>query len=296
VRKYLAFDIGGTSIKYGVVNAGGRVLEKAETPSDIRLGGNVLMDKLLELTKITSRQHQLSGVGICAPGVVDVVQSKVVAGANHIRNWYNINQCEVIKKEFSIDCVIENDAKSAAIGENWVGSGKPYSCFYMATFGTGLGGALVINNKIHRGHSYAAGEICCLHSACLDDRRAATTSSLVAIARERFNDHKLDGREIFSRIRDGDQKYSLLLDEWCDFAALPLCDIYVTIDPEAIVIGGGISDAADIFLPRLENCIGKRLHRELKNLRINLVPAKLGNDAGMIGSVFSLCKKNKIFQ
>ena len=291
MRKYLAFDIGGTSVKYGVIGAGGRVLERAETPSDIRLGGSVLMDKLVELTHLTKKKHQLAGVGICTPGVVDIVKSHVVAGANHIKDWYKINQCEVIRSEFGVPCVIENDAKSAAIGEKWTGAGKPYSCFYMATYGTGLGGSLVINGKIHRGHSYVAGEVCCLYSAYLDDTRYAATSSLVAIARERFNDPNLDGRVIFAGIRAGNQEYNMLLDEWCEFAAIPLCDIYAVVDPEAIVIGGGISNAADIFLPRLKKCIGERLHVELQNLEINLVPAKLGNDAGMIGAIFPLTKK-----
>ena len=286
MKKYLAFDIGGTSIKYGIVTTSGKVRFKAEMPSEIHLGGQALMGKLLDITGRLHSEYTLSGVGICTPGVVDVKVKRVIAGANHIFDWYNIDQCSIIEAQAGLPCIIENDAKSAALGEKWVGGGQPYETFYMVTFGTGLGGALFINGQLYRGVNFVAGEISSLYSTFVDPIRSATAKGLVYMARECFDDSDMDGRKLFQGIREGNSEYDALLSEWCSRAVLPLCDIFCVVDPEALVIGGGISGAADIFLPRLKSAMYKRLETELQNIHINVVPAELGNDAGMIGAIY----------
>lgn len=297
MEKYLGIDIGGTFIKYGVYTQDGIQLssDKVQTKCS---NVNEFIDLLVD---IINQNDDVDGIGISMPGFVDV-NSGMITDGGAIKPLTGKNLKELILKKCGKEVDIENDANCVALAEKWMGNGKNYSNFIAITIGTGIGGGIIINDKIYRGNRFMAGEFGYMIVDGFKDGKPqsstssfiASTSALVSAVCKIKNVEKssLSGEEIFKMIEDKDENVLNVYNKWIENVALTIYNLVFTLNPEAVLIGGGVSSQ-----PRIIEDIRKKVD-EFDSRTTSFVDidcCKFNNDSGKIGSIYHhLVTNNKI--
>ncbi|MGX6978069.1 ROK family protein [Vagococcus elongatus] len=301
---YIGFDIGGTSIKYGVLNEQGEIIEKAMISTNHEKES--LLQDLANITKKYQQQYpDIKGIGVSAPGIIQKDGFMTTAGA--IRPLYETNLKEEIEQRTGLPTAVENDANAAAIAEKWLGAAQGIDNYLCMVLGTGVGGGIVINGEVYRGAHGMAGEFGYMminelptagnieHSS-LNLRGAVVggLSRLYNAARKKEHpetEETLGAKEIFQRAEDGEPLAGQILARYYEELASGLLSLLSAFDPEVILIGGGIS-ANEVFMTGLQEKtleLAKR-HGSISFLLGKTIgeikQAKLKNDAGMIGAVY----------
>lgn len=302
-------DIGGTTVKIGLFNIDGTMLEKWEIPTNTANGGAAILDDVAAsvLGKIAEKgieKEEILGIGLGVPGPVDstgVVHKCVNLG------WGVFNVEEALSEKTGLMVKAGNDANVAALGEAWQGGGKGYQNVVMVTLGTGVGGGIILNGKILPGTNGAAGEIGHIHvddeeeeccgcgnKGCLEQYASAT--GIVRMAKKKLASETrqtvlkekdpLTAKDIFDAAKEGDTVAEELVEKLCNVLGTTLARISCVVDPEVFVIGGGVSKAGEILTEGVAKYYDINAFHASRNCKITL--AKLGNDAGMYGSMKQL--------
>lgn len=302
-------DIGGTTVKIGLFNIDGTMLEKWEIPTNTANGGAAILDDVAAsvLGKIAEKgieKEEILGIGLGVPGPVDsagVVHKCVNLG------WGVFNVEEALSEKTGFMVKAGNDANVAALGEAWQGGGKGYQNVVMVTLGTGVGGGIILNGKILPGTNGAAGEIGHIHvddeeeeccgcgnKGCLEQYASAT--GIVRMAKKKLASETrqtvltekdpLTAKDIFDAAKEGDTVAEELVEKLCNVLGTTLARISCVVDPEVFVIGGGVSKAGEILTEGVAKYYDINAFHASRNCKITL--AKLGNDAGMYGSMKQL--------
>lgn len=300
-------DIGGTTVKIGLFSTKGELLDKWEIVTRKDEGGSLILsdvakaveDKLIEL-KVS--KDDVSGIGLGVPGPI-TEDGRVLKCVN--LGWGIFNVAEEVTKLTGIENVkVGNDANVAALGEMWKGGGRGYKNMVMVTLGTGVGGGIIINGKILAGSNGAAGEIghltvnydeeetCgCGKKGCLE-QFASATGIVKEANRLLFESDKpsklrdiqyLSAKAIFDTAKEGDELANVLVDELGRYLGLACSHIAAVVDPQAFVIGGGVSKAGTILTDVIKKYYESNVMFALKGKVFEL--AQLGNDAGIYGCV-----------
>ena len=298
-------DIGGTTVKIGLFSTKGELLDKWEIVTRKDEGGSLILsdvakaveDKLIEL-KVS--KDDVSGIGLGVPGPI-TEDGRVLKCVNLV--WGIFNVAEEVTKLTGIENVkVGNDANVAALGEMWKGGGRGYKNMVMVTLGTGVGGGIIINGKILAGSNGAAGEIghltvnydeeetCgCGKKGCLE-QFASATGIVKEANRLLFESDKpsklrdiqyLSAKAIFDTAKEGDELANVLVDELGRYLGLACSHIAAVVDPQAFVIGGGVSKAGTILTDVIKKYYESNVMFALKGKVFEL--AQLGNDAGIYG-------------
>ena len=301
-------DIGGTTIKMGLFTAEGELLDKWEITTRRENGGEKVpqdiadaiakkcVDKNIEKSDIT-------GVGIGVPGPVRN-DGTVMKCANLGWGIFNVN--EKMSELTGLKCQALNDANAAALGELWRGSGKGFKNLVFITLGTGVGGGIVIDGKIIAGIHGGGGEIGHIVVNPKEDavcgcgghghlEQYASATGIVRLAKKGLQDKsvntvlrekeaELTCKDIFDAAKSGDAFANSLVDEMCRYLALALSGVAATCDPEAYVIGGGVSKAGEIITDTVKKHFYSNNMNVLTQSEFRL--ASLGNDAGIYGAAY----------
>ncbi len=308
MSKYgFGLDLGGTTCKCGLFTTEGQLLEKWEIPTDTTDNGANILGDLAKtvLDKIAEKdidKADVWGVGIDVPGPVDdhgVVNKCVNLG------WgvFNVEE-EFSKKLGGLKVKAGNDANVAALGEAWMGAGKDFSSSVMITLGTGVGGGVIIDDKIITGAAGAAGEIghirvdyaedvaCgCGNHGCLEQYCSATGFARLARIRLAENDdpstlrnvEKIEAKDVFDHAKAGDEVAIEIVKKACGYLAQGMQVIASVINPEAFIIGGGVSKAGQYLIDCVEGPFKEIAFHGCRDTKTVL--AALGNDAGMYGAM-----------
>lgn len=303
---YVGFDIGGTTVKYGVLDELGTVLEKGKIPTNYDL--SVFLTELLEIVEDAQQRYEkIDGIGISAPGIIQKDGYMLTAGA--IKPFYGANIKVELEKLTGLPVSIENDANAAAIAERWIGNAQGIDNYLCVVLGSGIGGGIVINGEIFRGAHGMAGEFGWSIIDRLPDtgnieevswnKRAATVGGLCYqynLAQSAVDETAVDvwdAREIFRREAVGEELAIKIVDQFLTDLSVGMLNLISCFDPEVILFGGGIS-ANQEFNHRFQVRLAEVLDRHqaicyLKDQTIApVLPAKLQNDAGMIGAVYQI--------
>lgn len=301
-------DLGGTTVKIGLFNPEGAVLEKWEIPTRKDENGKHILPDIANavLAKMDARgiaKEAVIGVGIGVPGPVDdegVVYKAVNLG------WDVMNINSVLGELLGISVRAANDANVAALGEMWCGGGKGCKDMVLATLGTGVGGGIIVNGKIVTGAKGAGGEIGHIHIAdnepdacgcgnhgCLEQYASAT--GIVRLARRRLaasedesvlraaqEKGNLSAKAVFDAVKEGDKVACEIAEEFGMYLGKGLAAIAAVVNPEVFVLGGGVSKAGEILCGYVEKNFEKYAFHGCKNAGFKL--ATLGNDAGIYGA------------
>jgi glucokinase len=286
--KILAFDIGGTAIKIGVINEEGQILESRETPTLAKEGGEALINRILN---IIGEYKNIDRVGISTAGQVDHIQGKIIFASENLPGWTGMEIKKRIEEAYNIPVVVENDVNAAAIGEAFYGAAVENNTFLCLAYGTGIGGAIVENGKIYRGAFGSAGEFghtithvggkhcTCGGRGCYETY--ASTSALVNSCIQELSMKEANGRAIFELLEEGNEDVKKILEEWLFEVVMGLVNFVHIFNPSLIVLGGGIMTQPYIIKYIQEN-IPKYVMPNYS--KVHIKSAKLGNNAGILGA------------
>ncbi len=285
--KILAFDIGGTEIKYAFCDENFNLTEKKSVPTNAHEGGRKIIDRVVEIIKSCDG---IDRIGISTAGQVDSIKGEIVYATDSIPGYTGTKIKEIIEAETGIPTAVENDVNSAAIGEAVFGAAKGYSDFICLTYGTGIGGAIYLNNKLFTGNSFSAGEFGhivthaggreCTCGGCGCYEAYASAGALVRNVSEKLG-KEMNGREIFENFDNPEIKK--LIDEWVDEIVLGLKGLVYIFNPALVVAGGGIMNESYIT-----DQVNARLQKELMASfrKVRVVKALMGNDANKLGAAY----------
>jgi len=286
MRNFIAIDIGGTLIKYGVITEEGRFIERFETPTEAHLGGTDIVKRIKQLGKELMRRHQLSGICISSAGQVDSKAGKILYASSLIPNYTGTPLKQELEAYFELPVAVENDVNCAGLAESWIGTGKDVKSLFCLTVGTGIGGSYILDNKLHTGHSFSGGEIGYIPIEGKQFQELASTRVLVANVAEQkgISETELDGKAIFELARKGDKICIDAINELVYYLSKGIATIAYMMNPELVIIGGGISAQKDYLYPLIMEELKKDLIASIRNnTRIEI--ARNLNDAGMIGAL-----------
>lgn len=292
MKEYIAFDIGGTQIKYGIVSEIGRVLKRKTVATEIHLGGEQIIQKLIYVSKKIMNEHTIAGIGISTTGIVDINKGIVTGGADHIPGYSTIPIIDRLQEILKVPVSIDNDVNCAAFGEKWNGSGREKENFIMLTLGTGIGGAIFIDGELYRGHSFSAGEWGNMLIEGKTFEEVASISGLIRLVRKYKGKGEWNGKRIFELYDKGNREVAQAVGVFFKHLAIGISNLAYIFNPETIIIGGGITDRGNEFLKEVKEEVSKYLNQEIyNNCEIEL--AQNGNCAGMIGAIYHFLHHHK---
>lgn len=309
----IGVDLGGTSTKLAFIDENGHFLNKWEIETDKRDSGKYILLNIVnsiseKVKELKIEREQLIGIGIGVPGPVNFETGLVYQCVN--LGWGETQVKEILEKETGIPVVVDNDANVAAIGEMWKGAGKGTKNMICVTLGTGIGGGVIMDGNIVHGVKGAGGEIghivsvmndgftCnCGKKGCLETVASASGISRLAIeaVRKTKRDSKLKewyekrnqltAKDVFDALHEGDQLAEEIVENVTKDLGVALANIGSLLNPEKIVIGGGVSAAGNALLAPLNRHFNQYTFSTVR-ISTMLVLATLGNDAGVIGGAY----------
>ncbi|MGN0528049.1 MAG: ROK family protein [Eubacterium sp.] len=288
--RILTFDIGGTFVKYGIVNEKFEIVEKHKFPTEAKQGGQKLIEKVIS---IIESYENIDRVAVSTAGQVDSENGIVVYSTGNIPYYTGMMVKKMIENKTGIPTFVENDVNSAALGEAHFGAAKGFSNFICLTYGTGIGGAIYINNELYKGASSSAGELghiithaggkqcTCGGEGCYECY--ASAKALIE-AVNKVSDTPLDAFQIFEKSNFEKPEIRSEIDKWVDEIIIGLMNVIYTFNPPLIVIGGGIMNE-DYIIDLIDRKIYNRLMDNFKD--VNIVRSKMGNDAALLGAAYA---------
>ena len=303
----VGIDIGGTKVLGGVVDETGAIISRArrDTPAE---GGVALTQAIADVALELMKDSEIESVGVSVAAFISADRKTILATPN-IKDWNGVNLDYELTSRIGLPVVIENDANSAAWGEFKFGAGRGKENILMLTVGTGIGGGIVVNSNLLRGSFGIAAEIghlrivpngllCgCGAYGCFEQYGSGT--SLLRHAREAIQAHPdrasnilnrgdgsiegVKGSAITEAARDGDELALSIFETTGDYIGAGIASLAVILDPEAVVIGGGVIDAGDILLNPIRTGMEKYMPFAGKHPHPQIVAAQLGNEAGLVG-------------
>lgn len=299
MKNYVAIDIGGTAIKYGLTDAQGNFTAKKNRPTLAREeGGAGIVRKVVEIVRQYQAEMPIAGVAIDTAGIVNPVTGEIVfAGETSFPGYSGTPLGKLVREACGVPCVVENDVNAAALGEYWQGAAKGASSAFMMTVGTGIGGCFILEGKAWHGAGFSAGEagFMRLHGEQRIFEEAASTRAMLveAAASHNVSPAELTGEQVFAWALAGDADAVLAIEHMVDNLAEGIANIYCLLNPEVFVLGGGVMAQQDYLRPRLEQRL-EALVVPAMRMSTRLEFARLGNDAGMVGALYSLLTSTTI--
>lgn len=304
----IGVDIGGTKVLGGVVDLTGKILRtfRADTP---REGGDALNKVIADVVSELQTTHKTESIGISAAGLVSS-DRQTMLGAPNIKDWDGVNIAKALNKISGINSIVENDANCAAWAERVFGAGKGQENIIMITVGTGLGGAAIVDGRPLRGANGTGaefghmrfvhdGELCgCGISGCFEQYASGSalmrqTKAAIAkdpeeardlLARGDGTTAGLLGSHITDAARAGDKLAIGLLEKSGNWLGEGIASLSMLFDPSIVVIGGGVIDAGELLLEPARRAMMREMPFVGKHPVPEIVAAKLGNDAGLVGA------------
>lgn len=294
--RYLGIDIGGTEIKYGIFDENGNeFIEESGSVKSVRDDLNKIIDIL---SRIIKDAKEIDGVGISIPGGVDN-ENGVIIECGAIPVLAGVDLIGILNEKTGFNVAIENDANCVVLAEKWIGNGKDCSSFVCMTIGTGIGGGMFINNKIHVGKNFFAGEFGYIIIEEFEDYNNIPTLSFssatepllkqVALAkRMKFED--INGLKVFEMIENGDEVVIEVYRKWLRKLCIGINNIGFSIDPEKFLIGGGVSGASRL-IPDIKEGL-RKINPYTESW--NIETCKHFNSSGKIGAVYNYLVRNDL--
>lgn len=305
----IGVDVGGTNIKLALVDNQGNISFSETIPTRAEMGYEYTVNSIIEairtlIDKSKTSSGSVEGIGFGFPGQIDYTNG-IIRHTTNIPGWDNIPLSKLIEKEFSIPTHVDNDVRCATLGEFHYGAGQGCQNLVCITVGTGIGGGIILNGKIVRGASNSAGEIghiklnmndgplCgCGDRGCFE--AFVSGPSIVSMAQDYIKGGKstkyreLANPDITPYIvaqaaNQGDAVAKRIFTTMGEYLGIGLASVVNLLNPEKIIIGGGIAQAGDILFNPIRETINKRA-LVISAEAVQIVPAQLGNSAGLIGA------------
>ncbi|HCJ41147.1 ROK family protein [uncultured Ruminococcus sp.] len=312
MKYYIGIDLGGTNIKAGVVSEDFEIVAKATCKTDLPRPGEEICADMAKVALEAVKEAGLTlddieAVGIGTPGTANSATG-VIEYSNNL-GFLNFPVVELMRTHIDKPCYVENDANAAAYGEFVAGAAKGANDAVCITLGTGVGGGIIINKKIYSGFNFAGAEIghtvinvdgpqcTCGRKGCFEVYSSAT--GLIRMTKEAMEkdpasalhaeveEHgKVSARTAFNAMRKGDATAKQVVDDYIKYLACGIANTINIFQPDILCIGGGVCNEGDPLLLPLKEQVAKEVYTRNSEKNTEIVIAKLGNDAGIIGAAF----------
>jgi len=309
---YAGIDIGGTNIKFGLLDSSGKILYKGQQPTLAEKGSTPLMHLIGNIGErllyaAAEEDYPVKWLGVGTPGAVDSRTGKVIGPCPNIEGWQGMEIGRILRDRLNTPVLVDNDVNAVALAEASFGAATGARSAVFATLGTGIGGALILDGKLWRGATYSAGELghmtinfdspvthagipgtieaYCCSQAILGRVRRKLSNGLSSIFEELLDGdiNRLTIRKVFAAAKKGDQIAIDALHETAMYLGIGLAGIVNLLNPEVVVIGGGVAEGGAGFLDAVAAEIKKHAFDSAVE-KLSVVRAALGNDAGFIGA------------
>jgi glucokinase len=309
---FVGLDVGGSSMKAGAVTDDGEPLSAVSLPTEAFRGQEFGLERMCEtirlaIAKANLSPDQITAIGVATPGTMDL-RAGLILDPPNLHPWQNVPVRQYVQDAFQIPTAFQNDANAAALGEYWIGAGKDAHSMVLYTLGTGVGGGIIIGERVLEGeHSHGAElghmkiemtnprQCGCGRWGCLEAYASAT--AVVKRAREALdqpgvgsslgpladNETDLSAKRIFDAAAAGDRLARQIVAETAFYLAVGATNLMHTIDPDMVVFGGGMIAAGESFLEQIRQHV-RKLAFPVPAQKTQIVYAQLGSDAGFIGA------------
>jgi glucokinase len=309
---YAGIDVGGTNIKYGLSDSSGKILYREQRPTLAEKGPTPLMhlignigERLLYVA--AEEDYPVRWLGVGTPGAVDPRTGTVVGAAPNIDGWLGMQIGTILRERLNTPVWVDNDVNTVALAESRFGAATGVDSAVFVTVGTGIGGAIILNGRLWRGANYSAGELghmtinfdsplvhagmpgtieaYCYSRAILERVSSRMKKKLTPAFEEVLEGDlsQLTIKKVFAAAKRGDEVAREALNETAMYLGIGLAGVVNLLNPEVVVIGGGVADAGAGFLDSVAAEIKKRAFKSATE-KLSVVKAALGNDAGFIGA------------
>jgi len=317
---FVGLDVGGGTMKGGVVDDRGKPLSSVSLPTEAHRGQEFGLERMCETIRQAIQSANLAlrdiaAIGVATPGLMDIPAGIIIDPPN-LRPWKMVPVRDHVNQVFGLPTAFQNDANAAALGEFWVGAGRDIASMVLFTLGTGIGGGIILDGKVLEGrHSHGAelghmkiemtqprlcgcGRLGCLEaygsasSVAKRAHEALNSSATPSLLREVLQRHdELSARDVFNAADAGDELAMRLVEETAYYLAIGAMNLMHLIDPDMVVFGGGMIAAGDRFLERIRHHV-RELAFPIPAEKTEIRYAQLGTDAGFIGA--AACGRNLV--
>ncbi|HUU91486.1 MAG TPA: ROK family protein [Phycisphaerae bacterium] len=308
-KRYVGIDLGGTNLKLGLVSADGQILDQLTTPTEADGGPEHVLQRMAQAVRDLSAQAgielgSVAAVGVGAPGPVHW-DAGVVLFAPNLKGWVNVPVRDTLGEKLGMPVNLENDANAAAYGEFRCGAGRNVNNLFLLTLGTGIGGGIILDGRLFRGTTDTGaelghiviqhgGRVCgCGRKGCLEAYASAT--AVVGRFREALDAGNSSGlaakkkvtcEDIFVAAAEGDDLAARIVEETAEYLAVGITSILHVLNPEMVVLTGGMMAAGDAFLERVRHHVHETAFESAwKACQIRW--STLGGDAGILGAALA---------
>jgi len=309
---YAGIDVGGTSIKFGLVDRKGKVIYKEQRSTMADKGVEPLMHLVTNIAEsllyhAAEEEYEVRWLGVGTPGAIESKTGKVIGESPNIEGWKGTVIGEILHDRLNLPVHVDNDVNNVALAEHRFGAAVGYNSVVCVALGTGVGGGIIINGKLWRGGNHSAGEIghiiineegpaCrCGNNGCLE--AYCNSAAIVQRTREKLKggltdvfEKVLDGsldnlniRKLFAAAKKGDKIALEVVNETARYLAVGLAGVVNLLNPDIVIIGGGVADGGGGFVDAVSAEIRKRAFGSAVE-KLRVARATLGNNAGFIGA------------
>lgn len=304
----IGIDLGGTNIAVGVVNDAYAIIARHSVPTGAQRGAAAVIHDMIGAVDTVLAQAHLTAsdcesIGIGSPGTCDSQRGTVVRAYN--LQWFDVPVCQLLQTHFGIPVRLSNDANCAALAETVAGAARGCRNMVLITLGTGVGGGIIIDGKIHAGMRTAGAELghtllvlngapcTCGRRGCWEAYASATALIRQAIAAAkahpdsqlaRISPEEITGRTVFACADQGDATAQAVIDQYCVYIAAGCTDLVNALAPEMLLLGGGISQQGERILQPIRNYVADNCFGQHEGAIPIIRTAQLGNEAGIIGA------------
>lgn len=314
MRLYAGFDLGGTNLKYALGTSNGDIVYRHSKPSLADQAQSAIFENMFSAfeelqQEAAARRAEIAAIGVGTPGSIDFLKGQLIGSTPNIPFWTDAPIKKNFEARFRIPTWADNDANLMALAEARKGAGRNHRTILCLTLGTGIGGGIIIDNQVYRGvHSSAAevghiiiefgGKPCnCGNFGCLE--AYASAPAMVERYRRKlkrtgvvYEIEELSTELIFQKAALNEELAKQTILETCDYLGAGIASMVHIIDPEIVIIGGGVADAGQEFIDRIQavtkGVVLKPIARSLK-----VVKAELKNDAGIVGAILLAAENAK---
>ncbi len=310
-KLYAGIDIGGTKILVLIADADGTILGRARVPTQASHGPDAVIARIADTVHAAAKDagidmSRITSGGVSAPGPIDLIEGTITDPPN-LPGWHNVPLAKLLHHKLAIRMLLENDANCAAVGEHDFGAGRGYKHMIYITISTGIGAGIIIDDELYIGASGAAGEVGHMgiaatgpmcgagHPGCLE--AVAAGSGIAARAREQIaaggmvrtarlaeQNPPLSAKTVFMAAEQGEAEAMALIESAGHYIGMALATLINAFNPQAIVIGGGLTNMGETILgPAVETARQRAFGQSFNDVRI--VEAELGDDVAALGAI-----------
>ncbi|MFZ5516098.1 MAG: ROK family protein [Candidatus Zhuqueibacterota bacterium] len=311
---FIGLDLGGTNLKYALGTRSGELIKKLSRPSMADRDQSTIFKNIYagieELLSEAAKQNEtVTAIGVGSPGSIHFEKGQLIDSTPNIQSWTDAPIKKNIEARFNITTWADNDANVVALAEARVGAGKGYPNALFLTLGTGIGGGIILNHQLLRGAHHSAAEVghvivvfkgrpCnCGNRGCLE--AYASAPAMVKRYRRKLKrtgvEYKiadLSTEYIFHKAAMNEDLAKQTIQEACEYLGVGIASIVNVIDPDIVIIGGGVSEAGPEFISCIENEVKKHAIKAIAR-KLKVIKASLGNDAGVVGAILLAAENAK---